>query len=109
MPRVGLAEHQALSELKIESILVTEESRACGHSTIDLDVRKKTGALVVALRRNDELREDPSAHEPFAVGDVVYLVGSHKAVRAAIALLDGGPPADDPQGPLPEAESPQST
>ncbi|MBI5510904.1 MAG: cation:proton antiporter [Deltaproteobacteria bacterium] len=88
LPRTTLLDHRDLGDLKIESVLVTDGSRALGRNSVELDVRRKTGALVVAIRRGDRLLEQPDPSEAFATGDVIYLVGSNAAIRTAIDLLD---------------------
>lgn len=88
LPRGILAEHQALADLKIESVLITEQSFAFGRSSVQLDVRRNTQALIVAIRRGEKLLEQPDPDEHFETGDVVYLVGSSEAIRKAIELLD---------------------
>jgi CPA2 family monovalent cation:H+ antiporter-2 len=98
MPRPVLAEHQALAELKIESLLVTGQSFARGRSPLGLDIRHHTGALVVALRRGSELLTQPDPAEPFLEGDVIYLVGAYEAIRAAIDLLERGRLPGGPAG-----------
>jgi CPA2 family monovalent cation:H+ antiporter-2 len=90
LPRSPLPAHRALADLKIESMLVTAQSFALQHAAVELDVRRKTHALIVAIRRGEALLEQPNPEEPLAVGDVVYLVGSGEAIRAAICLLDSG-------------------
>jgi monovalent cation:H+ antiporter-2, CPA2 family len=98
VPRSILREHRALGDLKIESMLITAHSFALGRSSLELDVRRKTGALVVAIRRGDNLLEQPDPDEHFSVGDVVYFVGSNQANRAVIKLLDAGE-VRQPSGP----------
>ena len=90
VPRPTLQESRELADLKIESFLVKEGSCAAGCSAVELDVRARTGALVVAVRRGDKLLEQPDPQLPFEVGDVVYFVGSRAGIREAIALLAGG-------------------
>jgi K+/H+ antiporter YhaU regulatory subunit KhtT len=93
-----------LSELKIESVLIRPGMAADGQSLISLDLRKRTGALIVAVRRGDSLLDDPDPAAPLEPGDVAYLVGRKEAVKAAMILLGakvgGGslpslPPIDD--------------
>jgi CPA2 family monovalent cation:H+ antiporter-2 len=88
LPRAQLGEVRALAELKIESVLVREHSAAAGSSLKDLDLRSKTGVLVVGVRRGESLLQhfDPSAS--FEPGDVVYFVGTSSAIRQAVPLFD---------------------
>jgi CPA2 family monovalent cation:H+ antiporter-2 len=87
VPRTPLSAHRALAELKIESVLIQENSTGAGQSVAALELRSTTGALVVAVRRGERLLERPDPAIPFEAGDVVYLVGTGGAIAAAIALL----------------------
>jgi CPA2 family monovalent cation:H+ antiporter-2 len=88
VPRRTLASSQALADLKIESALVRSGAPAAGKSVKDLGIRGATGALVVALRRGDQLIEAAAA-TPLSPGDVVFLVGEKAAVdRAVKAYFD---------------------
>jgi CPA2 family monovalent cation:H+ antiporter-2 len=93
VPRITLPEHEALADLKIDSVLVTAASFARGSSPGALDVRRGTGALVVATRRGATLLAETDPAAPFVEGDVVYLVGSNAAIRAAVDLFESGPAA----------------
>ncbi|MDQ2647101.1 MAG: cation:proton antiporter [Myxococcota bacterium] len=104
LPRRALSDMAGLSELKIESLLIRPGMAAAGQSLISLELRKRTGALIVAVRRGDSLLDDPDPAAPLEPGDVAYLVGRKEAVKAAMILLGakvgGGslpslPPIDD--------------
>lgn len=90
VPRRTLPEHEALADLKIESVMITEGSLAAGRTAAELGVRETTRALIVAIRRDGLLLDHPDPHDPIRVGDIVYLVGSLEAVLDAVKLL-GGP------------------
>ncbi len=88
MPRSNLADVRGLDELKIEFVRVHPDSRAAGKSPTELSLRAETGALVVAVRRNDRLLEQPDPTVPFEPDDVVYLVGTYDSVRRALHWFD---------------------
>lgn len=94
VPRRLLGEEKALEELKIESVVLEPSSRAVGRSAVELDLRRKTGALVVAVRRGDKLLEEPDPQAPFEAGDVVYLVGAVGSIRSAMSSMLEAPAAD---------------
>jgi monovalent cation:H+ antiporter-2, CPA2 family len=101
LPRAQLGEVRALSELKIESVLVRENSAAAGASAVQMHLRSTTGVLVVGVQRGEQLLQNPDPHAPFEVGDVVYFVGTSTAIRGALPLFDpatatsdSGAPAD---------------
>lgn len=88
VPRKRVAEVSGLAELKIESVEIRDGSVAIGNSPLGLQLQTKTGALAVAVRRGEALDQELDPHSPFALGDVVYLVGSEDAIRAAVALFE---------------------
>jgi CPA2 family monovalent cation:H+ antiporter-2 len=86
-PRRTLGQHEALADLKIESVELDQGSCGIGQSAVTLDLRQQTQALVVAVRRRGELLEQPDPNVPFELGDVVYLVGNRGSIKDAIRLL----------------------
>lgn len=88
VPRASLGSQQNLSELKIDSVIVRAGSHASGHSAIQMNLRAHTGALVVAVRRGEQLIESPDPGAPFQTEDIVYLVGTTEAVEKALPLFD---------------------
>lgn len=61
-----------------------------GRTLRDLDLRRRTGALVVALRRGQTVLPNPAADLPFAEGDVLVVAARPAEAEAARTLL-GGP------------------
>ncbi len=88
MPRPSLRDMRDLDDLKIESVLVRDKSRAANASPIGLRLRSETGALVVGVRRGAELLAQPDPSVPFEVDDVAYLVGTSEAIRRALPLFE---------------------
>jgi CPA2 family monovalent cation:H+ antiporter-2 len=88
VPRATLQESRELAELKIESFLVREGSCAAGCSAVQLNLRARTGALIVAVRRRDALLEQPDPEVAFEAGDIVYFVGTRDSISKAMNLLN---------------------
>jgi len=88
VPRPTLGELRGLDEMKIESVLVRAGSPAVSQSPVTLSLRSTTGALVVGVRRGDQLLEKPDPHVPFLVDDIVYFVGTTDEIRRALPLFD---------------------
>lgn len=88
VPRLRLGEVRDLDHLKIESALVLGDCMARGRSPKDLQLRTRTGALVVGVRRGEQLLAEPDPAAPFELGDVVYFVGTSDAVSAALRLFE---------------------
>lgn len=85
-PRRTFGEVSMLDGLKVESVQLEPGSRAVGKSLVELDLRKATGALVVAVSRNGALLS-VSATSVFEEGDVLFLSGDGAAMRAAMEAL----------------------
>jgi CPA2 family monovalent cation:H+ antiporter-2 len=88
LPRAQLGDVRALSELKIESVLVHDNSAAAGSSAAQMRLRSTTGVLVVGVQRAERLLQNPDPHAPFEPGDIVYVVGTSQAIREALPLFD---------------------
>jgi CPA2 family monovalent cation:H+ antiporter-2 len=87
LPRQTLGQAPALSQFKVESVSVELTSVAVGQSVTELDLRRKTGAMVVAVVRSGHLHQTWSPSDALAGGDVLFLVGDGEALRKAIVLL----------------------
>jgi voltage-gated potassium channel len=71
------------SDLRFEEIEITAESGKGGRSIRDLDVRKETGALIVALRKQDGTFDTtPTPDAVLDVGDVLIAAGTDEELRA---------------------------
>ncbi len=71
------------SDLRFEEIEVTAASGQGGRSIRDLDVRKETGALIVALRKRDGTFDTtPTPEAVLEVGDVLIAAGTEEELRA---------------------------
>jgi CPA2 family monovalent cation:H+ antiporter-2 len=90
LPRTQLGDVRGLSELKIESVLVCENSPAVGASPASLTLRSATGGLVVGVRRGESLLQNPDPNIPFEVGDIVYFVGTSASIREVLPLFGAG-------------------
>jgi CPA2 family monovalent cation:H+ antiporter-2 len=95
IPRNRWAGGAPLSALKVESVLVVEGSPGASRSLREIDLRAKTGALLVAIQRGESLLSHPRADEALAPGDVAYLIGEADSVQAAVELLGRVESSDD--------------
>ncbi len=80
-----------LSELFLKStvaqILVEENSPARNCTLRDLDLRKKTGASIIAVIRGDKAITNPDAEFEIQQEDLVVLWGAHQQLADAYRLL----------------------
>lgn len=75
------------SEIRISQITVDGSSVAAGKSPVELNLRKRTGVTLLALKRDSEIIEYPSPETSFRNGDIAYVLGDPAQVRAAEVLL----------------------
>jgi voltage-gated potassium channel len=69
-------------DLRFEEIEVTAESGQGGKTIRDLDIRRETGALVVALRKRDgSFDTTPNPEAVLDVGDVLIAAGTEVELR----------------------------
>lgn len=78
----------ALGKLDLEWVVVDEGSAVVGRSLLESDLRKRTGASVVAILRGDEVLANPDVGTRFAVGDTVMVIGTPAQTDAARAELE---------------------
>lgn len=64
-------------------------SPAVGKSLLELDLRGKTRALVIAVVRDGKHTLGPESDFVFKAGDILVLVGDHQALDDAFELLGG--------------------
>lgn len=77
----------ALGALEIEWIELEETSLLVGKTLGASQLRKKTGASVVAIMRDDKAIANPDIDAEFRTGDTVLLIGSHAQTAAARDLI----------------------
>jgi monovalent cation:H+ antiporter-2, CPA2 family len=88
LPRTALPDVRGLDELKIETAMVMTGSRSENATLAGLRFREETGALVVGVRRDGHLLERPDPNVSFLEGDVVYLVGTRRALGRALPFFN---------------------
>jgi voltage-gated potassium channel len=76
------------ADLRFEEIEVTESSGRGGKTIRELDLRNRTGALVVALRKRDgSFDTTPTPEAVLEVGDVLIAAGTEGELRALEQLF----------------------
>jgi CPA2 family monovalent cation:H+ antiporter-2 len=71
-------------------IMVQADDYAVGKTLATLDLRSRTGAVVLAITRADQPILLPTGHETIQPGDRLAVAGTRRATRAAAALLRTG-------------------
>jgi voltage-gated potassium channel len=76
------------ADLRFEEIEVTEGCGQGGKTIRDLEIRKATGALIVALRKRDGTFDTtPTPEAVVEVGDVLIAAGTEEELRALEELF----------------------
>jgi len=82
-----------LAGLDVDTYRVTEDSFARGRSLAELDLRRRTGAVVIARVRDGAALPNPGGDATMEPGDTLVLLGTNAEVERAVTLLAQGPPA----------------
>jgi K+/H+ antiporter YhaU regulatory subunit KhtT len=72
-----LVTNQASIAIEMDELPITGSSALVGKTLRDADVKRRTGAIVVAIKRSDGRLEFPaSGDEAIGAGDTVVLLGT---------------------------------
>jgi len=75
------------SNITISAIKVEGNSHADGKSLIDIDLRKKTGVTLLAIKRGSDIIEHPVPKTVFQNNDIAYVLGNPEQVNLASELF----------------------
>ena len=95
-PVVHLAESEKpmpslLEHAELVTVALTAQSPALGKQIREMELRTRTGATAVAIRRGSETVISPEADFEFRLGDQVLLIGSDTQLDLAQKLFGGAP------------------
>jgi CPA2 family monovalent cation:H+ antiporter-2 len=76
------------SNINISAITIEANSQADGKSLIDINLRKKTGVTLLAIKRGSEIIEHPVPKTVFNSNDIVYVLGNPEQVNSASELFN---------------------
>jgi len=79
-----------LSEVDVATLAVAPGSTVVGRSLRELDLRRQTGATVLALTRDGRASPNPDPDSQLQVGDLLAVMGGPEHVRQVRALLGSG-------------------
>jgi CPA2 family monovalent cation:H+ antiporter-2 len=71
----------------VEIVEVEAGAKAVGEHPVTLNLRRETGATVIAVVRDDAVRYSPDPEFRFRPGDTVLLVGDDEAVAKGRAVF----------------------
>jgi CPA2 family monovalent cation:H+ antiporter-2 len=76
-----------LPDVEVSSIRIEEGSPMVGKSLVELELRKKHGVTVLAVRRNSQTFHNPEVEMPFWVDDVLYVMGAPEKLAESVRLF----------------------
>ena len=77
-----------MPDVEIDTVRISEKSSLAGKSLAEMDLRRKFGITVLAIRRDQEILANPKADMPLFAKDVLYIIGSPDKLAEAAGLLD---------------------
>ncbi|GEA14032.1 potassium transporter [Moorella sp. E308F] len=91
MPKALETVEMALDDMVFEWYKVEKDARSIGKTIGDLEIRKKTGAAIIAIIKKDEKVLNPGPEEIITPGATIVVLGDRKQVKACKELiLHGG-------------------
>ena len=78
-----------LPEIEMDGYKVPEDSFMIEKSIADLQVRKKTGVTVIAVRRGTDVITNPTPAFRFRQDDIVLFTGEREAMRTSLQYFRG--------------------
>ncbi len=79
-----------LPEMEIEGYRVSGESHLAGKSIAELQVRKKTGSTIIAVRRGPKVHTNPAPDFRFEAGDIILFTGDRENMTVALTYFKQG-------------------
>lgn len=76
-----------LPDVEVSAMRVQEESLLVGKSLLDLQLRKRYGVTVLAVRRDAKTFPNPDVEAPFFAGDVLYIIGVPEKIAESARLF----------------------
>lgn len=90
-PKALESVEMALDDMVFEWYKVERDAQAIGKTIGDLDIRKKTGAAIIAIIKKDKKVLNPGPEEIITPGATIVVLGDRKQVKACKELiLHGG-------------------
>ena len=76
-----------LSDVEVETCRIEEDSPAAGKTLVQLAVRPRTGASIIAWTRGGVTESNPSGKTKLLAGDIIVLLGSRDQIRRAMGVI----------------------
>jgi CPA2 family monovalent cation:H+ antiporter-2 len=91
LPRSNLFEQcEWLPGMEVDGYRVAEDSLLSEKTIAQLQVRKKTGVTIIAVRRGAEVFANPEPHFTFKQGDIILFTGGRESMHKASTYFKSG-------------------
>jgi len=77
------------SELQLEQAVLSSANPAVGHTLSELDLRRRLGVAVAAVRRGEALFPNPESSLRLEGGDVLVVLGTRKQLESFESVVSG--------------------
>jgi CPA2 family monovalent cation:H+ antiporter-2 len=77
-----------MPDVEIDTLRIGEKSSLAGKSLAEMDLKRRFGITVLAIRRDQEILANPKTDMPLFAKDVLYTMGSPDKLAEAAGLLD---------------------
>ncbi|MCC6502940.1 MAG: cation:proton antiporter [Deltaproteobacteria bacterium] len=89
-----------LEKTVMDTYFVERECSVAGTTIQELDLRKRTGATIIAIARSGHAKTNPEPDYRIEAGDILVLLGSHAQLNEAFKLLKAVCPLGEESGEL---------
>jgi CPA2 family monovalent cation:H+ antiporter-2 len=90
LPRTNLFEQcEWLPGMNVDGYRIAENSFLSEKTIAELQVRKKTGATIIAVRRGAEVFPNPEPHFTLRQGDIILFTGDRESMHKASGFFKG--------------------
>jgi CPA2 family monovalent cation:H+ antiporter-2 len=79
-----------IPNVEISALRIFERSPLVGKTLAEIELRKKYGVTVLAIRRNSQILSNPNVNIPFCANDVLFVLGPPDRI-AEVATLSQNP------------------
>jgi monovalent cation:H+ antiporter-2, CPA2 family len=76
-----------LPDVEISTFRVGERSAPVGRSLAQIELRKRYGVTVLAIRRDSQILPNPHGETPLCAGDVLFVLGPPEKIAEATSLF----------------------
>ncbi|ABO50047.1 potassium/proton antiporter regulatory subunit, CPA2 family [Desulforamulus reducens MI-1] len=90
LPKALESVEVAFDNMVFEWYKVESGAKAIGKTIVELQIRKKTGAMIIAIIKKDEKIINPGPNQVIAEGATLVVIGERKQVKACKELLLNG-------------------